>query len=130
MFKILYAITNFLKIFLKIEKVETRASGIQGADFDEIYGELMGIGERMEEAKLICSNIDDKSRDKENDEKGKADDIRKIVTERFNETKKRKEEDGKEVTPKRDTKYLEAMALVEQGLKIEEENAKMEREMR
>ena len=130
MFKILYAITNFLKFFFKIERVEARASGIEGADFDKIYRELMDIGERMEEAKLICNNIDDKSRDKENDEKRKADDIRKIVTERFNETKKRKEEDGKEVTPKRNRKYLEAMTLVEQGLKIEEENAKMEREMR
>ena len=121
---------KLLEKFKQNERIKARASGIEGVDFDEVYRGLMDISERMEEAKLILNNTDDKSREKENGGKRKADEIRKIAMERLSEMKKRKEEDGREVTPKRKRKCMEAMALVEQGLKIKEENAKMERAMR
>ena len=43
---------KLIEKFKKNEKEETRASGIQGAEFDELYRGLTDINQRMEEARI------------------------------------------------------------------------------
>ena len=108
---------RFLKLmdkFKKMEKEEERASGIQGADFDELYRGLSDINDSMEDAKLVWEEASDRDREKENNEKAKALDMRKKATESLSETKRRKQEEGDE-TPKRKRKSSDAFAMIQEG---------------
>ena len=121
---------RFLKLmdkFKKMEKEEERASGIQGADFDELYRGLSDINDRMEDAKLVWEEARD--REKENNEKAKALDMRKKATESLSETKRRKQEEGDE-TPKRKRKSSDAFAMIQEGMKTKREQAEIEARLR
>ena len=62
---------------------EERASGIQGADFDEIYMGLTDIKQRMEEARSSWEMTTEKEKEKENEKKEKVLDMRWKATESF-----------------------------------------------
>ena len=104
------------------EREETKASGIEGIEPDEIYKGLMDIDQRMEEAKSRWAEITVKEK-----EKAIAQDMRKKATESLGETRKRKEAEGEiEVTPKRKRKTSEALTIVHQSMKIRQEQAERE----
>ena len=76
---------KLIEKFKKNEKEETRASGIQGADFDEIYRGLTHINQRMEEARISWEVTTEKEKEKDNENKEKALDMRKKATESLSE---------------------------------------------
>ena len=116
--------------FKKNEATEKRASGIAGVEYNNLYRGLQDISERVEEAQLTFEEVRVKGKEKEEQENRKAEDIRMKAVESLAETRKRKEkEDGLE-TPKRRRKASEAVVLIEQGLKLKQENANQEREFR
>eukprot|EP00794_Sanderia_malayensis_P017837 gene17837-biopygen15266 len=122
--------SKLMEKFKKIEKEEERASGIQGADFDELYRGLSDINDRIEDAKLVWEEASDKDREKENNEKEKALDMRKKATESLSETKRRKQNEEGDETPKRKRKSSEAFAMIQEGMKIKREQAQTEAKLR
>ena len=125
---------RFLKLlenFKKNETAEKRASGIAGAEYNHLYRGLQDISERMEEAQLTWEEAKVKDKVNEDKENKRADDMRKKAVERLGETRKRKvEEDGTAETPKKRKRASEAVMLMEQGLKLKQENASQEREFK
>ena len=122
---------RFLKLlenFKKNETAEKRASGIAGAEYNRLYRGLQDISERMEEAQLTWEEAKVKDKVNEDNENKRADDMRKKAVERLGETRKRKEEeDGTAETPKKRKRASEAVMLMEQGLKLKQDNASQER---
>eukprot|EP00794_Sanderia_malayensis_P002113 gene2113-biopygen1891 len=116
--------------FKKIEKEEARASGIQRADFDELYRGLSDINDRIEDAKLVWEEASDKDREKENNKKEKALHMRKKATESLSETKQRKQNEEGNETPKRKRKSSEAFAMIQEGMKMKREQAQIEVRLR
>ena len=88
--------TKMVERFKKLEKEEDNASGITGAEFDEVYQGMMDIFERMDEAKQIWEYENEAEKEKQATENSKAEDMRKNATESLSETRKRKEEEGEE----------------------------------
>ena len=72
-------------------RAETRASGIQGFELDEVSMGLTDIDEGMEEAQRTKNETNDKGKERGNNEKEKALDMRRKATATHSETKKRKE---------------------------------------
>ena len=103
----------------KTREEEARATGITGAEFDEVYQGMVDIFDRMDEAKINWDNESDLEKEKQNLEKSKAEDMRKKATESLSETRKRKEEEGEEtIVPRRKRKTTEAFSLCQEGLKM------------
>ena len=90
----------------------------------------MDVRERMQKAKLIWDEAQDSHCEKEDNEKKKAEDIRRKVAEYLRETVKRKEEEEGRDTSKKKRKYTEAVFLAEQGLKLRQEIAEINKKMR
>ena len=63
--------------YKKLEKEEDNASGIAGAEFDEVYKGMMDIFERMDEAKQIWEYEIEAEIEKQATENSKAEDMRK-----------------------------------------------------
>jgi hypothetical protein len=123
--------TKMVEKYKKLENEEARATGITGAEFDEVYQGMVDIFDRMDEAKINWDNESDLEKEKQNLEKSKAEDMRKKATESLSETRKRKEEEGEEtIMPKRKRKTTEAFSLCQEGLKMKKENFKAEMELR
>ena len=117
---------KLIEKFKKHEKEEARASGIQGKDFDEIYRGLTDINQRMEEVKNSWEEATEKEKEKENESKEKALDMRKKATESLSETRKRKELDSGETTPKRMRRSGEALEILQEGMQLKREQAEKE----
>ena len=123
--------TKMVERFKKLEKEEDNASGITGAEFDEVYQGMMDIFERMDEAKQIWEYENEAEKEKQATENSKAEDMRKNATESLSETRKRKEEEGEEgVKPRRKRKTTEAFSLCQEGLKMKKENLEREMQLR
>ena len=114
--------TKMVERYKKLEKEEDNASGIAGAEFDEVYQGMMDIFERMDEAKQIWEYENEAEKEKQATENFKAEDMRKKLLrnkESLSETRKRKEEEGEEgVKPRRKRKTTEAFSPCQEGLKI------------
>ena len=111
--------TKMVERYKKLEKEEDNASGIAGAEFDEVYQGMMDIFERMDEAKQIWEYENEAEKEKQATENSKAEHMRKKATESLSETRKRKEEEGEEgVKPRRKRKTTETFSLCQEGLKI------------
>ena len=124
---------RFLKLldnFKKTEAAEKRASGVQGAEYDNLYRGMQDISERMEEAQLSWTEAKERIKVNEDKENKKAEDMRMKAVERLGETRKRREEEDEAETPKRKKKASDAVVLIEQGLKFKQENANQEREVK
>eukprot|EP00794_Sanderia_malayensis_P018381 gene18381-biopygen12326 len=80
--------------------------------------------------KLVWEEASDKDREKENNEKAKALDMRKKATESLSETKRRKQNEEGDETPKRKRKSSEAFAMIQEGMKIKREQAQTEARLR
>ena len=74
--------------------------GIQGAEVDELYMGQADIDERITEAQRHWNETNHKEKEKDNQEKAIALEIRRKASENLSETKKRKEAEGEIVTPK------------------------------
>ena len=122
--------TKLLEEWLKTEKDESLASGIEGKEEDEYELAMADIHQRIEEVREGWT----KHAEKEKQEKEKATETRKKATERIGETIKRKkgESDENEVhttTPSRRRKNDVAEVLRENmKLKIQERKQEKERE--
>ena len=82
---------RFLKLlgnFKKTEQEEARASGIEGVKVDKIYQGLTDIRERMEEAAIRWEDTSVKEKEKGNQSKERALDLRKKAVESLSETRK------------------------------------------
>ena len=110
--------TKMVERYKKLEKEEDNASGIAGAEFDEVYQGMVDIFERMDEAKQIWEYENEAEKEKQATENSKAEYMRKKATESLSETRKRKEKEGEGVKPRRKRKTTEAFSLCQEGLKI------------
>ena len=110
--------TKMVERYKKLEKEEDNASGIAGAEFDEVYQGMVDIFERMDEAKQIWGYENEAEKEKQATENSKAEYMRKKATESLSETRKRKEKEGEGVKPRRKRKTTEAFSLCQEGLKI------------
>lgn len=123
--------TKMVERYKNLEKEEARGSGITGAEFDEVYQGMVDILVRMDEAKMNWENENNLAIEKQNLERAKGDDVRKMATESLSETRKRKEEEGEvKPQPKRRRKTTEAFNLCQEGLKMKKENFERELKLR
>eukprot|EP00112_Aurelia_sp_Birch-Aquarium-sp1_P019876 Seg500.6 transcript_id=Seg500.6/GoldUCD/mRNA.D3Y31 product="hypothetical protein" protein_id=Seg500.6/GoldUCD/D3Y31 len=109
---------KLMKNFKENEREEARASGIDGVDYDEIYRGLTDIDLRMEEAKSLQEEKNERQQSKENVDRRNAEEMRRRATESLAETRKRNEGEEECETPKRKRKSNAALSLVEEGLKL------------
>ena len=88
---------KILKDFKQKEAMEERASGID-VDYTERDRAMVDILERMSECEMTLES----NKEKENKEKGTAEEMRKKAMESFGETRRRHSEENEElVTPER-----------------------------
>ena len=118
--------SKLLEKFKKTEREEARASGIEGTEVDEICQGLADITERMEEAASAWKDSNAKEKEKENHNKERAIDMRKKATESLSETRKRKEMEENEVTPRRKRRSAEVIKLLEDSVKFKKDQAEKE----
>ena len=111
----------------KNEVAEKRASGIRGAEYNNLYSGMLDIRERMEEAQLLWAEAKEGIKVNEDKENKKAEHMRIKAIECLGETRKGKEEEDGTETPKRRKKAFEEVEIIEQGLKFKQENANQER---
>ena len=69
--------TKMVERYEKLEKEEDNASGIAGAEFDEVYEGMMDIFERMDEAKQIWEYENEAEKEKQATENSKTENMRK-----------------------------------------------------
>ena len=116
---------KLMEKFNKNEKEEARASGIEGAEFDEIYMGLTDINQRMEEARNSWKETTEKEKEKENENKEKALDMRRKATESLSETRKRKGLEREESTPTRKRRSGDVIEVLQEGLQLKKEQSEM-----
>ena len=121
---------KLLEKYRKNEREEARASGIQGAEVDELYMGLADIDERMTEAQKSWNETNRKAIEKENQEKEMALEMRRKATENLSETKKRKGAEGEIVIPKRQRKSAEVLAVMQEGITLKREMAERDANLR
>ncbi len=109
---------KLMKSFKENEREEVRASGIEGADYDEIYRGLTDIDLRMEEVKALQEEKDQRQQCKEHLDRRNAEEMRRRATESLAETRRRNEGEEESETPKRKRKSNAALSLVEEGLRL------------
>ena len=121
---------KLLKNFKENEREEARASGIDGADYDEIYRGLTDIDIRINEVKALQEEKDERQQVKENLDRSNAEEMRRRATESLAETRRRNE--GEEVgeTPKRKRNSNSALSLVEEGLKLKRQREERDEQWR
>ena len=119
-----------MKNFKESEREEARASGIDGADYDEIYRGLTDIDIHINEVKALQEEKDERQQVKENLDRSNAEEMRRRATERLAETRRRNE--GEEVgeTPKRKRNSNSALSLVEEGLKLRRQREERDEQWR
>ena len=69
------------------------------------------------------SETNDKEKERKNNEREKALDMRRKATETLSETKKRKEAEGELLPSKRQRKFTEILAVIEEGINLKREMA-------
>ena len=119
---------SFFKLidkFNKNEKEEARASGIEEAEFDEIYMGLTDINQRMEEARNSWEETTEKDKQKEGINKEKALDMRRKAIESLRETRKRKGLEREESSPTRKRRSGDVIQVLQEGLQLKKEQSEM-----
>jgi len=116
---------KLMEKFNKNEKEEARASGIVGAEFDEVYMGLTDITQRMEEARNSWEEKTEKEKEKEKENKEKALDMRRRATESLSETRKRKELEREASTSARKRRSGDVIEVLQAGLQLKKEQSEM-----
>ena len=118
---------SFFKLidkFNKNEKEEARASGIEEAEFDEIYMGLTDISQRIEEARHSWEETTEKDKE-EGKNKEKALDMRRKAIESLRETRKRKGLEREESSPTRKRRSSDVIQVLQEGLQLKKEQSEM-----
>ena len=108
--------TKMVERYEKLEKEEDNASGIAGAEFDEVYQGMMDIFARMDEAKQIWEYENEAEKEKQATENSNAEDMRKKATESLSETRKEKRKKARrESSPDAKEKQLKHSVFARKG---------------
>ena len=86
---------------------------------------LADIDKRITEAQRRWNEANHKEKEKENQEKAMVLEMRRKATENLSETKKRKEAEGELVTPKKQRKSTEVLAIMQECITLKREMAEI-----
>lgn len=84
----------------------------------------------MEGAAMGWNEANAKEKERKSVDKEKVSDMRKKATESLSETRKQKEMEGDEITPRRKRKSDEVMTLLDESVKLKQERAEKELKLR